>query len=112
VGYRSWHRVRPALPGVWLPQPPDPSTLPHFATSLLGGLDGWDRGLLWPRSDGRWPDPARSREYSEGVRDVLLRGAGIPVGWAGAVRFGCDEEDVLVAVLYAFLVFGWCTDKA
>jgi hypothetical protein len=91
--------------------PPYPSALPLFATSLLDGLDEWDSGLLWPRSGGRWPDPAQSRGYSEGVRDVLLRGAGIPGGWAGAVRFSSDEEDVLVAVLYAFLVFGWCTDE-
>jgi hypothetical protein len=38
-----------------------------------------------------------------------LRGAGIPESWVGAVRFGRDEEDVLIAVLYAFLIFGWCT---
>jgi hypothetical protein len=44
------------------------------------------------------------------VRDVLLRGAGIPAGWSGAVRFDRDEEDALLAVLYAYLAFGWCAD--
>jgi hypothetical protein len=44
------------------------------------------------------------------VRDVLLRGAGIPGGWVGAVRFDRGEEDALVAVLYASLAFGWCVD--
>src|SRR5262249_22739817 len=57
--------------------PSDPAALPHFAASLLGGLDEWDSGLLWPRS-GSWPDPGQSQSYNEGVRDVLLRGAGIP----------------------------------
>lgn len=90
--------------------PSDPSAWPHFAASLLDGLDEWDSGFLWPRSDGRWPDPAQSQSYNEGVRDVLLRGAGIPGGWGGAVRFGRDEEEALVAVLYAFLAFGWCVD--
>jgi len=89
--------------------PPDPATWPYFAASLLNGLDQWASGLLWPRS-GRWPDPAQSQSYNEGVRDVLLRGAGIPGGWAGAVRCGHDEEDALLAVLYAYLAFGWCVD--
>jgi hypothetical protein len=89
--------------------PSDPSAWPHFAASLLKGLDEWDSGFLWPRA-GRWPDPAQSKWPSEKVRDVLLRGAGIPGGWDGAVRFCRDEEEALIAVLYAFLAFGWCCD--
>ena len=90
--------------------PPDPATWPHFTASLLNGLDEWDNGFLWPRC-GSWPNPAKSRSLNEGVRDVLLHGAGVPAGWAGAVRFSRDdEEDVLVAVMYAFLAFGWCGD--
>src|SRR5262249_48920358 len=87
--------------------PPDPPTWPHFAASLLAGLDEWDSGLLWPRS-GRWPAPEQSQSYNEGVRDVVLKGAGIPRGWSGAVRFDREEEDALVAVLYAYPAFGWC----
>src|SRR5436190_17618850 len=71
--------------------PLDPATWAHFAASLLDGLDEWSSGFLWPRC-GRWPDPVQSRSHNEGVRDCLLRGAGIPGGWAGAVRFGHDEE--------------------
>jgi hypothetical protein len=89
--------------------PPDPATWPHFVASLLGGLDQWESGFVWPRC-GSWPNPALSQSYKEGVRDVLLRGAGIPGGWAGAVQFDHDEEDMLVAVLYASLAFGWCVD--
>jgi hypothetical protein len=88
--------------------PSDPSAMPHFTASLLDGLDEWDSGFLWPRAGGHWPEPTQSHSYNEGVRDVLLRGAGIPGGWVGAVRFGHDKEDALLAVLYAFLVFGWC----
>ncbi|MBN9524198.1 hypothetical protein J0H58_37755 [bacterium] len=74
--------------------------------SLLGGLDEWDTGLLWPRS-GSWPQSAHSQSYHEGVRGVVLRGAGIPDGWAGAVRFERDEGDALIAVLFAAMMFGW-----
>lgn len=28
--------------------PPDPEDLPHFAASLLDGLDEWNSGFLWP----------------------------------------------------------------
>src|SRR5262245_20152454 len=66
--------------------PADPFTWPRFAASLLGGLDEWGAGFLWPRA-GSWPGSGRSQSYNEGVRDVLLRGAGIPDGWPGAVRF-------------------------
>jgi hypothetical protein len=89
--------------------PGDPATWPHFIASLLGGLDEWATGLLWPRS-GCWPKFGQSQSHNEGVRDVLLRGAGIPDGSSGAVRFSRDEEDVLVAVLFAFVAFGWCMD--
>jgi hypothetical protein len=89
--------------------PSDPATWPHFVASLLDALDKWVSGFLWPRS-GRWPLSDRSQSYNEGVRDVLLRGAGIPGGWEGAVRFDREDEDALVAVLYASLAFGWCVD--
>jgi hypothetical protein len=86
--------------------PPDPA---HFTAALVNGLDEWSSGFLWPRS-GTWPDPAQSRSYDEAVRDVFFRGAGIQGGGAGAVRFGHDEEDALLAILYATLAFGWCVD--
>jgi hypothetical protein len=42
------------------------------------------------------------------VREVVLRGAGIPDGWAGAVRVDRAEEPAVVAVLFAAMAFGWC----
>jgi hypothetical protein len=89
--------------------PADPAIWPHLAGSLLSGLDEWDSAYLWPRS-GSWPDAGQSRSYTEGVRDVLLRGAGIPAGRRVAVRFSHDEETLLVSVLYAYMTFGWCMD--
>lgn len=89
--------------------PDDAATWPHFVASLLGGLDEWATGLLWPRS-GSWPQSGWSLSYNEGVRDIVLRGAGIPDGWSGAVRFKRDEENALVAVLFTFIAFGWCVD--
>jgi hypothetical protein len=89
--------------------PADPASWPHFLASLLSGLDEWDAGYLWPRF-GRWPEPGRSPSYNAGVRDVVLRGAGVPGGWAGAMEFGRDDEDSLLAVLFAYLAFGWCTE--
>lgn len=89
--------------------PGDPAGWPYFVASLLGGLDEWATGLLWPRS-GHWPKSEQSQSYNAGVRDIILRGAGIPDGWAGAIQFDCDEEDALVAVLFAFVAFGWCGD--
>src|SRR5262249_44730673 len=71
--------------------------------------DEWSTGLLWPRS-GAWPDPSQSRSLNDRVRDVVLRGAGIPGGWSGAIRFHQDEEETLAAVLFAYLTFGWCVD--
>jgi hypothetical protein len=89
--------------------PADPAAWPDFVASLLGGLDEWTTGLLWRRSGG-WPQFGQSRSYNEGVRDVILRGAGIPDGWPGAVRFNRGEEDALVAVLFVSMAFGWCVD--
>jgi hypothetical protein len=91
-----------ALPG-------DPATWPHFVGSLLEGLDEWGAGFLWPRP-GRWPQGRKSRSRKEGVRDVVLRGAGVPDGWAGPVRYRREEEEAVIAVLFAYLAFGWCGD--
>jgi hypothetical protein len=89
--------------------PDDPFAWPHFAGSLLEGLDEWAAGFLWPRS-GNWSHSGQSQSHNKGMRGVVLRGAGAPDGWAGAVRFGHHEEDALLAVLFAYLAFGWRLD--
>jgi hypothetical protein len=87
--------------------PANPSIWPHFITTLLGGLDQWAAGYLWPRA-GTWPASVLSGSPNERVREVVLRGAGIPDGWAGAVRFDRAEEPAVVAILFASMAFGWC----
>jgi hypothetical protein len=89
--------------------PGDPATWPRFAGSVLDGLDKWSSGFLWPRS-GRWPGKERASSRKKAVRAFVLRGAGIPENWNGAVHFRRDEEDVLLAVLFVYLTFGWRTD--
>jgi hypothetical protein len=89
--------------------PDDPATWPHFAASLVDGLDDWDTGYLWPRA-GHWPTPAEGLGLNDAVRSVVLRGASIPFGSAAAVRLGQAAKGELIAVLYAYLAFGWCTD--
>lgn len=91
----------------WL-VPADAASWPRFIATLLSGLDPWTAGYLWPLA-GRWGVSHRSGP-NEGVRDVVLRGAGIPNGWAGAVRFDRAELDAVVAVLFAAVTFGWCRD--
>src|SRR5262245_25154761 len=87
--------------------PPDPAAWPHFIAALLGGLDEWAAGYFWPRA-GTWPRAIRSESHNERVCDIVLRGAGVPDGWAGAIRFDRAEESAVVAVLFATMAFGWC----
>jgi hypothetical protein len=71
--------------------PEDPAAWETFTASLLGGLADWDTGFLWPRS-GAWPRWGQSQYYKSAVRDIVLRGAGIPDGWTGAIGFEREEE--------------------
>jgi hypothetical protein len=82
---------------------------PHFLASVINGLERWSWGFLWPRS-ATWPMAARSASYNERIRDVVLRAAGIPDGWPGAIRVERAEKDTLLAVLFVYLAFGWRVD--
>jgi hypothetical protein len=94
---RFW--VVPDVPHAW----------PHFLASLLEGLDDWAMGFLWLMS-GKWPQSGPSQSHNQGLRDIILRGAGSPVGCRGAIRFDRNEEKSLVAVLFASMAFGGCVD--
>lgn len=90
----------------WAP-PPDTAQWPHFVGSLLEALDPWRRGYWRPRS-GRWPSPGRSiGSRNDAVRDILLRGTGVPEGAAVALRCDADEVDTIAAIGFVFLAFGW-----
>jgi hypothetical protein len=101
--------VRPRDHSRFWTLPGDPHAWPHFAASILKGLDRWSWGFLWPRR-GRWPTGDSSSSYEERVRDVVLRAAGIPDGWAGAIRFADRDGDALIAVLFIHLAIGWCVE--
>ena len=96
--YRDFNRFW-ELPG-------DPATWPHFIATSLKAMDTWSAGYLWPRL-GHWPVEGKAGDYNEGVRDVVLRGAAIPSGHAGAVHFRRKEEDALLSVIFIYLAFGW-----
>jgi hypothetical protein len=86
--------------------PRDPATWPRFSDCILDGLDPWEGVFLWPRS-GTWPAAGEGGSLNERIREVILRGAGVPAGWAGALRFLDWEADAVVAVAFACLAFGW-----
>ncbi|HEY2585193.1 MAG TPA: hypothetical protein VGI81_05460 [Tepidisphaeraceae bacterium] len=79
--------------------------LPFFIAHLLDGLDPWSACFVWPRG-GVWPQPRERDRPADGVRNVILSGAGVPPGFAGAVRFAATERAKLVTVLFGNLVFG------
>jgi hypothetical protein len=89
--------------------PADPASLPHFIASIVGGLDQWSWGLLWPRG-GVWPAGAAPAAWDESVRAIVLRGINVPEGWPGAIRFDRDECAEIDALMFTFLIFGWCVD--
>lgn len=89
--------------------PADPASWPHFADSFLAALDSWNAVYLWPRA-GTWPPAVPTGSLDEQVRAVILRGAGVPPAWHGALRFSGRESDAVVAIVFAYLTFGWCTD--
>src|SRR5262249_42430899 len=89
--------------------PHDPTVWPYFIATSLAGLDEWNTGLLWPRS-GRWGEVGQFPPENEAVRDIVLRGVGVPNGFGGAIRFAEDEKDALISILFVSLLFGWCVD--
>lgn len=88
--------------------PPDPEAWPSFVSQFLQGMDPWTHCYVWPRH-GRWPNSKKSQYPTEGVRDITFRGAGVPDGWEGAVRFNQDEKDAVIAITFVQLAFGWST---
>jgi hypothetical protein len=75
-----------------------PYSIPHLVEAVLGGLDRWAAGYLWPRI-GRWPTWADPGFPNERVRDVVWRGLGMPDAWVGAARVDHDACPNVVAAL-------------
>jgi hypothetical protein len=89
--------------------PGDPAVWPHFTETILECLDPWDWGYLWPRAKC-WPSASDSSHGVDRVRSVMLRGAGVPDSWPGALRFEQGEAYKIHAILFVYLAFGWCVD--
>ncbi len=85
--------------------PDDAAVWPYFTACFLEGIDLWQSLLLWPRG-GSWPRAPGPRNWNESVRDVVLRGAGVPRGWSGAARFGREAAAAVVAVMFAAMLAG------
>jgi hypothetical protein len=90
--------------------PEYPYAIPDFLETAVNALDPWEIGYLWPR-DARWCT-ATDCLANEAVRDVIWRGAGMPLGLDCAARVGRDERSEVVAVLFAALALGGdgCSD--
>ncbi len=84
--------------------PRDPIGLPAFFARILTALDPWSFGFLWPTT-GFWPAAAQPEWWGFGVCDIVLKAAGIPNGWTGAMRFERDELSAVVAVGFVHLLF-------
>jgi hypothetical protein len=89
--------------------PDDPGTWPTFIATLLTALDSWSIGFLWPRS-GHWPLSIHSTSDNAGVRDTVIRGAGIPDGYPGAIGFPRREGNAIVSVMFASLALACDSD--
>jgi hypothetical protein len=98
VPYRSAHRM-------W-DVPGRASAVPSFVSALLAGMDPWSSCYVWPRG-GVWAAEDEHSQVGDRVRGVILSGAGVPAGFAGAVKVAAEEADRLVAVVFAYLSFGW-----
>src|SRR5262249_14684088 len=57
--------------------PDHPYSMPHLIESLLGGMDRWEEGYLWPKV-GCWPSGADPGLPNERVRDLIWRALGMP----------------------------------
>jgi hypothetical protein len=80
--------------------------IPFLLSHVLAGLDPWKSCFLWPRG-GRWLGSGFKDDVGDGVRAKILAGAGVPVGFRGALRCSTRERDTVVTILFAQAVFGW-----
>ena len=100
VPYRSHHRFWEA--------PGRAAGVPFFAAHMLAGLGRWSQCYVWPRG-GRWPESDEEDVgVGEAVHGVILGSAGVPAGHVGAVRYGSDEMDRLLTLVFGQVLFGCC----
>jgi hypothetical protein len=88
------------------PAPDDPDALARWLGAIVRAAspDGpwWVRRRYgpgwWPGEDGAPPSPELERAAAA---------AGVPRGFAGALRFGADEWDAMAALLESYATWEW-----
>jgi hypothetical protein len=95
-----------AAPDCWRSWPLTfgPRRLPLFLATILEAATApaW---LLYPRAEGRW-DAGSTATFGDELLALAARGARIPLGFIGAVRFTSDVPAEVVELLSASLVHG------
>lgn len=94
----------------WEP-PADVGELAWFVDLVLRTVAGDQDLFLFPRHAGHWYTGGRGRPWVNDALDVIVRGAGIPSGFAGAARFGAGERAARAALAVGSLIFGWETSQ-
>lgn len=80
------------------------AALPYLGTAVLDCLDPWESCYFYKR--GCWvPRVGDDRFVQIRVWDEILRGVGIPDGFAGAIAFPLEERSRLDVVLFAEFAF-------
>lgn len=85
--------------------PAETCQLISFLGDVLEGIGAWDECLAWHRVNA-WPDYSDSDRPFSSLYSFMLAGAGIPLGFDGAVAFGRSERNRLIATAAAPILFG------
>lgn len=84
--------------------PTTPACWPHFATSLLAGLEPWQSCAVWFRG-GTWPDLSETGHTNDELRAMFLRFSGVPSRFEGAIEYDWEEQSEVVAWLFVQMAF-------
>ena len=96
-----------SMPNTWwqLDMPAETMRLLALISDALDALGSWKECLVWHRK-GVWPDYAGLEDPAAGLYSFLLAGAGIRLGFDGAIACDCSERKKLIAVAAAPILFG------
>jgi hypothetical protein len=93
----------------WWDLPTAPREISRLLSCLLTGMGPWSTCLLWRRG-GSWFDVVPPRNRLEASRQTLAMGPAIPDGFQGAVTFSTKELPLMVGLVMAHVIAGWCVD--
>ncbi|HEY2584141.1 MAG TPA: hypothetical protein VGI81_00080 [Tepidisphaeraceae bacterium] len=94
-------------PNEWLAldAPTETLGLIPFLSDVLDGIGEWQECLVWHRT-GPWPDYSGEDDPCASLYSFMLGGAGIPLGFDGAIAFGRSDRHRLIAAAAAPILFG------